>query len=77
MLPENIQSQVCKNQDIHSYDTRNKDKVFVSSVNTILKQMSTNIKGVKMWNELDSNIRDSISFNFLKRKLKQEYIRNY
>ena len=39
--------------------------------------MSTNIKGIKMWNELDSNIRDSISLNIFKRKVKQEYIRNY
>ena len=32
MLPENIQWQFCKNQDIHKYSTRHKDKMFITSV---------------------------------------------
>ena len=45
MLPENIQLQFSKNQDIHRYGTRNKEKMFVSGVNSKLKQMSTNVIG--------------------------------
>ena len=45
-----------KNKDIHKYGTRNKDKMFVTSVNSKLKYMSTNFVGVKIGNELDSEI---------------------
>ena len=63
MLPKNVQSQFCKNQDIHKYSTRNKEKMCVISATTKLKQMSTNITEVKFWNELYSTFRDSISLN--------------
>ena len=29
MLPENVQTQFCKNQDIHKYSTRNKENMYV------------------------------------------------
>ena len=77
MLPENIQRQFSKNQDIHKYGTRNKEKMFVSGVNSKLKQMSTNVMGVKLWNDLDSTIRNSFSINVFKKKLKYKYISNY
>ena len=51
--------------------------MYVSSANTNLKQMSTNVVGVKFRYELDSTIRDSILLNVFKRKLKYEYFRNY
>ena len=77
MLPENVQLQFCKNQDIHNYCTRNKEKLFVNRVNTRFKKMSTNVVGVKLWNELKRDIRDSSSLNIFKRKLKHEYINKY
>ena len=78
MLPQNVQVQFCKNQDVHKHCTRNKEKVFVSSVNTRLKKkMSTNVIGVKLWNELSSEIKESSSLNIFKRKLKYEYISKY
>ena len=39
--------------------------------------MSTNVTGVKLWNELDSKIRNSKSLNVFKKKLKYAYISNY
>ena len=77
MLPENIQLQFSKIQDIHKYGTRNREKMFVYGSNSRLKQMSTNVTGVKLWNELDSKIRNSKSLNVFKKKLKYEYISNY
>ena len=77
MLPDNVQIQFTKNKDIHEYCTRNKEKMFVSSVNSRLKQMSTNVVGVKLWNGLKNDLRDSVSLSVFKRKLKHEYISKY
>ena len=55
MLPTNIQTQFCKNQDMHRYSTRNKSKLYVTSVKSSIKQTSVNITGVKLWNSLEQD----------------------
>ena len=52
-------------------------KMFVTNVNSKLKQMTTNVVGVKLWNNLPSEIIDSSSLCVFKSKLKYEYISNY
>ena len=61
MLPANVQEQFSRNEEIHKYNTRNKDKFHVKSVSTNLKYMSVDVAGVKLWNSLDREIRNSIS----------------
>ena len=77
MLPANVQMQFCKNKEIHKYKTRNKDKLHVKSVHTNLKSTSVNVIGVKLWNNLDKEIRNSASLSIFKRKLKLRLIHNY
>ena len=79
MLPENSKLQFSNIQDIHKYGTKNKEKMFVytCSANSRLKQMPYNVKRVKLWNELNSKIRNSKSLNVFKRRLKYEYVSNY
>ena len=69
LLPKNVQSQFVKKQDIHGYNTRKKGELHKSSVNSSLKHMSTNIRGVRLWNEIDCKIRNSMSINVFKYKL--------
>ena len=77
LLPENVQVQFCKNQDIHSYNTRIMNKMHVISENTNLKKTSVNVSGVRLWNKLRKNIRDSVSLSVFKRKLKCSIINKY
>ena len=63
MLPINVQTELCKNKDIHKYRTRNKDKFHVRSVNTHLKQMSIHSTGVKLWNSLEKKKKSEIVFH--------------
>ena len=43
--------QNCRN--IQKYDTRAKEKLHMANINTYLKPMSTNYRGVRIWNDLD------------------------
>ena len=76
-LPCNVQSQLSKNEDVHRYDTRIKGELHISSAKSNLKHMSTNIRGVKVWNKLDVNIRNSATLNVFKRKLKRNMLSSY
>ena len=69
--------QFCKNQDIHSYNTRNMNKMHVISVKTNLKKTSVNVSGVRLWDKLGKNIRDSVSLSVFKSKLKCSIIDRY
>ena len=55
------------------YKARKKDKLNVKRVNTTLKHMSINNICVKLCNNLDREIRDSVSLNVLK-KLKHKFL---
>ena len=59
------------------YETRNKDKLHVKSVNTNLKSTSINVIGVKLWNNLDKEIRNSASIDIFKRRLKFNVLQSY
>ena len=69
MLPVNVQTPFYKNKDIHMYENGNKDKLHVKNVNKKLNHMSKNNIGVKLWNNLDKDIR----YQSFKRKLVQKY----
>ena len=77
MLPQNVQANFSKNQDIHSHNTRKKGELHVSSVNSSLKSMSTNIRGIRIWNQIDYRLRNSTSIAIFKSKLKQNLLNTY
>ena len=56
MLPVNVQAHFIKNKEIHSYGTRNREKLHVKNVKSTIKKISVNNKGVKLWNNLDEQI---------------------
>ena len=53
------------------------NKMHVISVKTNLKKTSVNVSGVRLWNKLGKNIRDSVSLSVFKRKLKCSIIDRY
>ena len=76
-VPENVSQKFFRNADIHSYNTRTKDNFHVISTSKQLKLMSTNQKGIRLWNELPQNIKDSASLCCFKKTLKKWFIENY
>ena len=49
----------------------------LKSVNTNLKSTSINVIGVKLWNNLDKEIRNSASIDIFKRRLKFNVLQGY
>ena len=77
MLPVNVQAQFIKNKEVHNYGTRNREKLHVKNVKSNVKNISVNNKGVKLWNNLDEQIRSSVSINLFKKRLKSKFIEAY
>ena len=42
LLPINVQAQFIRNKEVHSYETRNREKLHVSSVKSHIKHISVN-----------------------------------
>uniref|UniRef100_A0A8C6M4T9 Reverse transcriptase domain-containing protein n=1 Tax=Nothobranchius furzeri TaxID=105023 RepID=A0A8C6M4T9_NOTFU len=59
------------------YNFRGKWNLKVQRVRTTLKRMSISIAGVKFWNELTEEIKDSSNVNQFKIKLKKEMLNKY
>ena len=70
LLPKNVQANFIKNKEIHSYGTRNREKLHVRNVKSHIKYISVNNQGVKLWNGLDEKIRSCVSLNLFKKRLK-------
>ena len=77
ILPENVQSNFHKIKDVHEYNTRTKNNFFTYHVSLTLRKMSVNSKGITLWNSLPVNIKESVSLNVFKKKLKNEMIHSY
>ena len=57
-------------QDMYSYETRNKADLYLHSVNTIFGQGCIKFKGALLWNDLPDYIKNIRSINKFKSKLK-------
>ena len=77
MLRAYVQTQFCRNNEIHKFETRNQDKLHVKSVNSNLKYVSVNHKGVILWNNLKSEIRNSASVIIFKKRPKFKFIQQF
>ena len=77
LLPKNVQAKFIKNKEIHSYGTRNREKLHVRNVKSHIKYISVNNQGVKLWNGLDEKIRSCVSLNLFKKRLKNKFIQEY
>ena len=73
-LPDNIQK--CFSLDV-TYQTRCEKRFKNSFVRTNLKAMCLSIKGIKLWNSLDNNLKSCSNINTFKKELKLTYIEKY
>ena len=57
--------------------TRNNGILYIRSVKSSSKQTSVNVTAVKLWNNLEQDIRDNVSLNDLKKNIKWKIISRY
>ena len=74
MLPEIFSSLFIKNIDIHEYNTRSKLHFRVQYGRTSFSHSLVTYQGPKLWNDLPSNIKNSLSLNSFKRKFKKNLL---
>ena len=79
LLPEEIQTLFTNTDSIHKYNTRasSKGNFHTKYCRTKLKSMCISVQGVKLWNNLDVNIRNLNTLSSFKVTLKQHYINKY
>ena len=76
-LPVKIQLKFKKNKDVHKYNTRAKDNFFARQNSTKIGKMSVNSKGIDSWNVLPKTIKDSVSIEVFKKRVRKRLLDNY
>ena len=74
---KNCYQNYLAHMDIHNYNTRSKSHFRVHYGRTNFSHSLITYQGPKLWNDLPPAIRDCISLNSFKRKLKKDLIRKY
>ena len=70
-LPETFTNYFVTNNQIHQHNTRNASQVHKSYKRTNCAKHTLSNKGVNVWNELDSKLKNIKSNHIFKRKVKK------
>lgn len=73
-LPCYFNKYMVKCSDIHNYQTRNKDNIYVDKVHSDRSFKSVFVKGLITFNKLDTDLKNTRSEKLFKIKLKQHYL---
>ena len=76
-LPNKFQGMFILNTQIHNYDTRTNNLIRIPLVRTRLRQFSIQYQGPTIFNSLDNEIVNSVSYVAFTRKLKTYLIYSY
>jgi hypothetical protein len=71
LLPERFDNMFLKNDQIHTFNTRNSSKYYVPSCRTNIRQFSVRFQGPKFFNSLPHDLVDIVFSILFKKKLKQ------
>ncbi len=74
-MAKNIQNRFCKNIDVHRYDTRFKDNFFQD--HTVKTLRNVNKRGIELWNNFPSKLKECANLNIFRNKLKKELLFEY
>ena len=64
-------------KEVHGYNTRRMDNVFMTSCRTNYRLFSLKYMGAKLWNQLTESVKYSSSKSLFKRKLKSLLTQDY
>ena len=70
LLPDMFNSLFIQNSDVHNYDTRTKSHLRVEYGTLKFSHTILTYKGPIFWNNLPNSIKESVSLNSFKKKLK-------
>ena len=76
-LPNKFQGMSILNTQIHNYNTRTNNLIRIPLVRTRLRQFSIQYQGPTIFNSLDNEIVNSVSYAAFTRKLKSYLIYSY
>jgi len=76
LLPKLFDSLFIQNSDVHNYDTRSKSHLRVTYGRTHFSHTIITYKGPILWNNLPEELKDSVSLNSFKIKLKRLLLQN-
>ena len=62
---------------VHKYDTRQSKLFYVKKANTTHRLLSITVRGIHVWNGLESNIRQLPSLQQFKKSLKSTLLSSY
>ena len=79
LLPTNIQNRFQQLNEVHSYNTRSnaKGNYNVTFCRTKQRSMSVSVKGVRLWNSLNDQLRNVSPMSYFRSSLKRHFINNY
>ena len=74
LLPDYFCHMFNLNSEIHSYPTRSRKNVRITTHRTVSFQQNIRFTGPKLWNELSDTLKNCQSVNTFKRNLKQSLL---
>ena len=74
-LPNNIQSLFQINN--HQYKTRQTDTLTVKQARTSLRSSCVTVKGIKIWNDLNENLKSLPNLHQFRRNMKYSLLAQY
>ena len=77
LLPKCFQNLITTNEEVHSYNTRNRKLFHIEYARTKIRQFSVKYQGSLFFNTLDKEIKYCTSLVAFTRKLKNDLITNY
>ena len=77
MLPHNISSMFCTNNEVHENNTRNSNNFHMWVVKTTLAQNSIRHQFPLIWYTIPSDIRSCTSLSLFKKLLKRRLVAKY
>ena len=74
LLPCNLQKYFTIKSNVYGIETKQKNMLYQSYVRTTKKQHCISVAGVKLWNSINNNLRNSYSVLMVKKKIKNYMI---
>ena len=70
LLPCNLQKYLTIKSNLYGIETKQKNMFYQSYVRTTKKQHCISVAGVKLWNSINNNLRNSYSVLMFKKNIK-------
>ena len=72
-----LSNELLRNQDVHSYETRQRNKLILPRITKHRSKNSILYQGVSVWNSIPVNVHENVSLSKFKNKLKENIISSY